>query len=103
MSKENVKKFYQAMATDEELRAKISGLYQQNQGTALLEKEVLSIASKMGLDFTLAELKDYAGEMRQANNMDRELDDAELLAVAGGLSHPCNCTQNGGGQAPRCL
>ena len=39
------------MATDEDLSAEINGLYQQNQGAALLEKEVLSIASKMGLDW----------------------------------------------------
>ncbi|SFG13340.1 Nitrogen fixation protein of unknown function [Desulfotomaculum arcticum] len=96
MSKENIKKFYEAVAADEGLRTKLNDLNKQYQGeamdeekkAALVEKLILPIAAEMGLDFTLEELRQYVEDMGQAN-VNRELDNNELDAVAGGAIGAC--------------
>ncbi|KUO78711.1 MAG: hypothetical protein APF81_20155 [Desulfosporosinus sp. BRH_c37] len=93
MAKENVKKFYEAVAADEGLRVRLSELNKQYQGeamdeekkAALVKKLVLPIAAEIGLVFTIEELRQYEEEMVQAS-ANRELDNNELEAVAGGLS-----------------
>ncbi|SFG13315.1 Nitrogen fixation protein of unknown function [Desulfotomaculum arcticum] len=93
MSKENVKKFYEAVVADEGLRTRLSDISKQYQGETmdeeksaeLVEKLILPIASEMGLEFTIEELRQYEQDLGQAN-VNRELDSNELDAVAGGLS-----------------
>lgn len=92
MAKENVVKFYEAVAADEGLRTRLNDLNKPYQGqemdeqkrAALVEQLVLPIAAEMGWDFSMEELRQYEEEMVQAST-NRELDDAELEAVAGGL------------------
>ncbi len=92
MAKENVKKFYEAIAADEGLRTRLNDLNQPYQGeemneakkAALVEQLVLPIAAEMGLNFSMEELRQYEEEMVKASK-NGELDDAELEAVAGGL------------------
>lgn len=50
---------------------------------AILEQDLLPLAKELGYEFTLAEIKAYGEEMKQAH-MPQELSDAELQAVAGG-------------------
>lgn len=91
MSIENVKSFYEALSQDELLRQKITELSQKHQGAAMDEaqaawifaQEVLPLAAKQGLSFTMEELRQYGTELRQTNN-GHELGDAELVAVTGG-------------------
>jgi isocitrate dehydrogenase len=91
MSKENVRKFYQAVATDEGLRMRLHELNKQHQDeaideekkTALMEKLVLPIAAETGLAFTMEELRQYNEEMSQAN-VNGELSSDELDAISGG-------------------
>jgi hypothetical protein len=92
MAKENVSKFYEAVAADEGLRARLNDLSKPYQGqemneekkAALVEQLVLPIAAEMGWDFSTEELRQYEEEMVQASK-NGELNDAELEAVAGGL------------------
>ena len=91
MSVENVKKFYEAVTKDEALKQKFVELSHKYQGQpmdeekamALTEQEVLPLAVKLGYSFTMDDLKNYIKEMKQAD-MNRELRDEELQAVAGG-------------------
>ena len=92
MSTENAKKFYEAVAQDEAMKQKFVELSQKYQGQpmdeaksiSLMEQEALPIAAQMGYSFTMDDLKAYGEEMQQAN-MNRELSDSELEAVAGGV------------------
>lgn len=92
MAKENIKKFYEAVAADEGIRNRLNDLNKPYQGeemneekkAALLEKLVLPIAAEMGLGFSMEELRQYEEEMVQAH-ASHELDDQELEAVAGGM------------------
>jgi hypothetical protein len=92
MSKENVKKFYQAVTADEGLRTRLNELFKSYQGqevdeqkkAVLVEKLVLPEAAEKGLTFTMEELRQYEKEAAQRASADHELDDSELEAVAGG-------------------
>lgn len=105
MSKENVKKFYQAVATDESLRVRLSELNKKYEGeapneekkAALVEKLVLPIAAEMGLAFSMEDLLKYEEEMRQGSS-DDELNIEELGAVSGGTGFGVGyCVVVGGG------
>ena len=92
MSAENVKKFYEAVSRDEALKQKFIELSQKYQGQSMdeakgmsiLEQEALPIAKQLGYEFTIDDLKSYGEEMKQAN-MNCELSDEEMQAVAGGI------------------
>lgn len=100
MAKENIKKFYEAVAADEGLRNRLNDLNKPYQGetmdeekkTELVEKLILPVAAEMGWAFSMEELRQYEEEIVQANS-NRELDDQELEAVAGGM----------GGMAGACI
>ena len=91
MSVENVKKFYEALVQDKMIQQRFNELNQKYQGVtvdatkadAILEQDLLPLAKELGYEFTLAEIKAYGEEMKQAH-MPQELSDAELQAVAGG-------------------
>ena len=92
MSVENVKKFYEAVSQDESLKQKFVELSRKYQGQemdeatarALTVQEVLPLAAQMGYSFSMDDLKTYDVDMKQAN-INRELSDAELEAVTGGI------------------
>lgn len=91
MSTENVKKFYEAISQDESLKRKFVELSQKYQGQQIdetkamtvVEQEALPLAAQMGYSFSKDDLKIYGEEMKQAN-MNCELSEEELQAVAGG-------------------
>lgn len=102
MARENVAKFEEKIRTDKALQAKVKELSvawagDKIDGEALFEATVASAAAEVGLPFTYEELKE------QANG--RELDDAELEAVAGGGGEcaligftddaECECSKSG--------
>ncbi len=92
MSLENVKKFYQTIASEEALRTELSEIFEPYQGqdielekrNSLVEQVVLPFAAERGFDFTLEELQNYEAEM-QRENASEELNMDEMEAVAGGL------------------
>ena len=92
MSIENAKKFYEAISQDDSLKQKFVELSQKYQGQPMdeanmkliTEEKVLPMAKQMGYSFSMDDLKAYGEEMKQAD-MNRELSDAELEAVTGGI------------------
>jgi predicted ribosomally synthesized peptide with nif11-like leader len=101
MSKENVKKFYEALAEDKALQAKSIAIGKKYEGQKLDEaqsnliyqEELVPLAKDAGYDFTLAELKEYGAADKESGM--REVSEEELAAVAGGS--PCACVLIGGG------
>jgi len=93
MSVENVKKFYEALAQDNEMQQKFTDLNQKYQGQQMDEAKAMSVmaqeglpmAAQMGYSFTMDELKAFGEEMKQAK-MGCELSDEEMQAVTGGGS-----------------
>jgi hypothetical protein len=96
MAKENVGKFYDKLAQDAALAAKLNEMdknFAEKNGTsaddaAMREKAVeaiiIPLAKEVGLPFTLEELKEY--EQDQMKNM--TLSEDELDQVAGGRGKP---------------
>ena len=91
---ENVKKFYNALASDKALRERASALNKEvekpDETTA--RAAIIAFAKAEGYDFTEADLDAYA---KQA----KPLADKTLDAVAGGAFNPktCFCALGGGG------
>lgn len=107
MSVDNVKKFYQAIAADENLRQELSELSRQHTQPGLSEAEVmkaaesvvLPVAARLGLSFTLADLAQYAKE-QGGELSDRDLSDDELAAVVGGYKSTCTFVGISSGENP---
>ena len=93
---ENVKKFYEALATNEELKAKAAKLNEKYEGKQLDEAAVaadlVAFAAGEGYSFTTAELGTYAESVKK--DAVSELDDNELEVVAGGQGRD-NCFDGG--------
>ncbi len=106
MSKENVKRFYDAMAKDPALQQKSRAITQRHAGQKLdqaqldviFQQELIPVARGAGYDFTLEELKAYAKETGKIGP--REVSEEELAAVAGGAS--CVCVIGGSGETLDC-
>ena len=107
MSVDNVKKFYQAIAADENLRQELSELSRQHTQPGLSEAEVmkaaesmvLPVAARLGMAFTLADLAQYAKE-QGGELSNRDLLDNELAAVVGGYHSTCTFVGTSGGENP---
>ena len=102
---ENVKKFYDELATNEELKAKAAKLNEKHACTkpdeAALAKEIIAFAAVEGYNFTQEELTAYGESVKK--NRQAVFDD-ELEAVAGGNPGGtcenwdlCFCAAGGGG------
>ncbi|NEO35810.1 MAG: Nif11-like leader peptide family natural product precursor [Moorea sp. SIOASIH] len=81
MSLENVKAFYERLATDQAFRGKIQGVKSKD--------ECREIVQGAGYDFTQEELEDYTGQLLESSAAEdglRDLDQQELEAVFGGAS-----------------
>ncbi|MCL2084298.1 MAG: Nif11-like leader peptide family RiPP precursor [Oscillospiraceae bacterium] len=93
---ENVKKFYDALASDEALRGRADALSEKYGETkpdrAALAADFISFAKAEGYDFSEKDLADYT-------NQPYPLSDDELDAVSGGAKDTaaCFCTFGGGG------
>ena len=105
MSVENVKKFYEVVSRDESMKQKFVELSRKYQGQqmdeakamSVMEQEGLPMAAQRGYSFTMDDLKAYGEEMKQAN-MNCELSDEEMQAVAGGDGGAYQCPIIGVGQ-----
>ncbi|NEP52831.1 MAG: Nif11-like leader peptide family natural product precursor, partial [Moorea sp. SIO3C2] len=81
MSLENVKAFYERLATDEAFRGQIQGVNSKD--------ECRQIVQGAGYDFTQEEFEDYTGQLLESSAAEdglRDLDQQELEAVFGGAS-----------------
>ena len=93
---ENVKKFYDALSSDEAMRERAAALNEKygetKPGKAVLAADLISFAKAEGYDFSEKELAEYADQPHP-------IDDDELDAVAGGVKDTttCACILGGGG------
>ncbi len=79
MSLENVKAFYERLATDQAFRAQIQGFKSQD--------ECSKIVKGAGYIFTQEELEEYTAELLESTAAEdslRDLNEKELAAVFGG-------------------
>lgn len=91
MSQENVKQFYQLVATEESLRTKMVELFKPYQNQAmdeskkleLVENSLLPLAAEQGMPFSAEDLRLYEQELSKESTAG-ELNADELDAVAGG-------------------
>ena len=88
---ENVKKFYEAMASDKAMQERANALFKGDEkpDAAALKATIIAFANAEGYSFAEAELEAYA---KQA----KPLSDEALDAAAGG-SGECGCFGVGGG------
>ena len=92
----DIKKFYDALASDEALRGRATALSakygDETPGKAAVAADLVSFAKAEGYDFSEKELADYA-------NQPYPLGDDELDAVSGGVedTYMCACLMGGGG------
>lgn len=101
MSVENVEKFYEAIACNRELRSQLAELSRHHRKeemdeagiTRLIEKQILPLAARMGLGFSLNDLWRHAEELQQTG-LREDLEEEELDAVVGGGSNLCVLTNN---------
>ncbi len=100
MAKENVKKFMDKLAEDKNLQKRIEKAQADYKGD-LTDREksipatVLPIAKEIGLEFTVAELKEYESENGYLGDGKNELFEDELGNVAGGVGNIGNVNVNG--------
>ena len=93
---ENVKKFYEALKSDEALRGRADALSGKHKDAmpddAAVKADLIAFAAAEGYAFTADELEAYA-------NAPKFIDDDELEAVAGGAkdTKTCQCYIGGGG------
>ena len=104
---ENVKQFYDALATNEALKEKaekLNGKYSvTNPDEIAVAKEIIAFATAEGYTFTAEELKAYSESVKVTA---KAVNDDELDAVAGGKTHgdcldcfdTCFCVVGGGGK-----
>ncbi|QIR37098.1 Nif11-like leader peptide family natural product precursor [Tolypothrix sp. PCC 7910] len=79
MSLENVRAFYERLASDEAFRVQIQGVESKDVGRELLQNS--------GFDFTQSEFEEYTEQLlaKSASNDDlKDLNEQELEAVFGG-------------------
>jgi len=91
MSRENVKAFYERLATDEVFRSQIQGVKNKD--------ECSQIVKSSGYDFTQQEFEEYTVQLLESGATDGELMDLnekELEAVFGGASSVIGKLLDGG-------
>jgi predicted ribosomally synthesized peptide with nif11-like leader len=96
---ENVKKFYDALATDSAMQERAKALNDEKpEGEEAVLAAIVAFAEKEGYTFTAEELAAYTEE-----NSKGELREDELEMVAGG-GEPCVCVVggHGGGEYGEC-
>ena len=116
MSKENVRQFYNHLASDIALQERFKEMNARlvegfngkrpddKQMDELFRNELLPVAKEAGFEFSLEDLKEYAAEAKETG----ELADLELAAVVGGTKGTaCVCVIGGhgssGGQEMVCV
>lgn len=92
MSVGSVKKFYEELAKNEDLKKEVFDAqekFKDEDEKAIIEKVITEVAKKHGYDFTYQEFEEY-------KKTPKELDDDSLNAVTGGAD-VCACVVGGGG------
>ena len=87
MARENVKKFYEMMRTDEHLKEELAKLKEELEKSDkkflddeyVIEKKIIPLAKKYGLEFTASEFVSYTKEKMT------ELSEEDLLNISGGV------------------
>ena len=77
MSVESAEAFYQRVTTDEAFRTQLQ---------SAASEERTAIIQEAGYDFTPEEWEAATAQILEATEVDRELSDADLESVAGGVS-----------------
>ena len=77
MSLENVRAFYERLASDEPFRNQIQSVESKEAGREILQNA--------GFDFTKEEFEEYTAQLLDSENELQDIDGAELASVVGGL------------------
>jgi predicted ribosomally synthesized peptide with nif11-like leader len=77
MSLENVRAFYERLASDEAFRQEIQTVDSKDAGREILQNA--------GFDFTKEEFEDYTAQLLESESELQDIDAAELASVVGGL------------------
>ncbi|MBD2357976.1 Nif11-like leader peptide family natural product precursor [Tolypothrix sp. FACHB-123] len=77
MSLENVRAFYERLASDEAFRTQIQGIESKDVGRKILQNA--------GFNFTKEEFEEYTAQLLDSENELQDIDAAELASVVGGL------------------
>ncbi|MDZ8054654.1 MAG: Nif11-like leader peptide family natural product precursor [Aulosira sp. ZfuVER01] len=77
MSLENVRSFYERLASDEAFRTQIQSVESKEAGREILQNA--------GFDFTKEEFEEYTAQLLESENELQDVDPAELASVVGGL------------------
>ncbi len=90
MAAENVKAFFEALSKDEALQQALKEKEVAYTGSkedreAIIEGILIPVAKEAGYTFTMEELEEFEKDMCT----DRELDEDELEAIAGGVYASC--------------
>lgn len=93
MANENVVKFFKMVKGDQSIQEQLANA--ENEEAAI--KKAVQLAQEHGLTFVASDFSAYMSEIPPPN---RELNDAELSAVAGGL--PPNSVSAANAKAVRC-
>ena len=82
MSNVNVKKFFEALEKNPELKEKYLGVVKNEKNPTV---KVISFAKAQGFTFAESDLKEYCSECSDGSIMNSELSDEDLMKAAGGV------------------
>jgi len=82
MSKVNVKKFFEELEKNPELKAKYLGVLKNEKNPVA---KVIPFAKEKGFTFAESDLKEYCSELSDKSSMNSELSDEDLMKAAGGV------------------
>ncbi len=98
MSQQHLMRFFEAVARDESLKAKLEAIgarhmdLEESQSGSVWKNEILPLAKSAGFDFTMDDVAAYQAAQSRTTG---RLADEELDAVVGGGD--CTCVAGGGG------
>lgn len=82
MSKVNVKKFFEELEKNPELKEKYLGVVKKEKNPM---GKVIPFAKEQGFAFAESDLKEYCSELSDNSSMNSELSDEDLMKAAGGV------------------
>jgi len=89
MSRENVKKFLEEIAGSEELRTKLQDCIKGHSSPqSIICAKLVELGQEKGLSFTEKDVQELTAELADKLNETNEMQDEDLMAVAGGKGNP---------------
>ena len=82
MSKDNIKKFFEELEKNPELKEKYLGVLKDEKNPTV---KVIPFAKEQGFTFAESDLKEYCSELSDSSSMNSELSDEDLMKAAGGV------------------